>query len=215
MFWLQRGERPGLGDGAVRDHDRPVPDHSGCTATRIGEHMGAAHDDRLGHHLPPNLARPPARAGSLCDGFLLFPDCEGDLAPKYSGRHPMVERRSPAFQARYRRRRHRNRNATAVGREYTTLDNPSRRKPGPCLACGAETEGVEPDAKQYACEGCGEPAVYGAAEILIAIARSGGTARALCPVVSGTAPACSSPRWSKSKLPAGPPRCRGHPTGPS
>jgi hypothetical protein len=55
--------------------------------------------------------------------------------------------------------------ADAVKRELATLDNP-----GFCLACGVEAEGVEPDAEQYACEICGEPAVYGAAEILIAIA---------------------------------------------
>ena len=55
--------------------------------------------------------------------------------------------------------------AEAVEREFTALDNP-----GFCLACGAEAEGVEPDAEQYACESCGEPAVYGAAEILIDIA---------------------------------------------
>jgi hypothetical protein len=55
--------------------------------------------------------------------------------------------------------------ADAVERELTTLDNP-----GFCLACGAEAEGCEPDAEQYPCESCGELAVYGAAEILIAIA---------------------------------------------
>jgi hypothetical protein len=53
----------------------------------------------------------------------------------------------------------------AVEREIIGLDNP-----GFCLACGAEAEGCEPDAEQYACESCGAPAVYGAAEILIAIA---------------------------------------------
>ena len=55
--------------------------------------------------------------------------------------------------------------AQAVERELITLDNP-----GFCLACGAEAEGCEPDAQQYVCESCGEAAVYGAAEILIAIA---------------------------------------------
>lgn len=55
--------------------------------------------------------------------------------------------------------------AEAVEREMTGLDNP-----GFCLACGAEADGVEPDAEQLTCESCGERAVYGAAEILIAIA---------------------------------------------
>jgi hypothetical protein len=60
--------------------------------------------------------------------------------------------------------------AEAVERESTALDNPSRRRPGSCLACRAEAEGCEPDAEQLTCESCGERAVYGAAEILIAIA---------------------------------------------
>jgi hypothetical protein len=38
---------------------------------------------------------------------------------------------------------------------------------GFCLACGAEHYGVEPDARKYECEECGEPQVYGAEEILM------------------------------------------------
>ena len=54
----------------------------------------------------------------------------------------------------------------AVERQLASLENP-----GFCLACGAEaSEGCEPDAQQYECESCGEHAVYGAEEILIAIA---------------------------------------------
>lgn len=54
----------------------------------------------------------------------------------------------------------------AVERQLTSLDDP-----GFCLACGAEAaEGCEPDAQQYTCESCGQLAVYGAEEILIAIA---------------------------------------------
>ena len=54
----------------------------------------------------------------------------------------------------------------AVERAMTTVENP-----GFCLVCGAEvSEGCEPDAEQYECESCGEHAVYGAEEILIAIA---------------------------------------------
>lgn len=38
---------------------------------------------------------------------------------------------------------------------------------GFCLACGEEAYGVEPDAREYECESCGERKVYGAAELLI------------------------------------------------
>ena len=38
---------------------------------------------------------------------------------------------------------------------------------GFCLACGKEDYGVEPDAREYECEWCGENKVYGAEELLI------------------------------------------------
>lgn len=38
---------------------------------------------------------------------------------------------------------------------------------GFCLKCGAEQEGVEPDAERYECDECGQWAVYGAEEILL------------------------------------------------
>lgn len=38
---------------------------------------------------------------------------------------------------------------------------------GFCRVCGAEAEGVEPDARQYECESCGAMAVYGAEELLL------------------------------------------------
>ena len=38
---------------------------------------------------------------------------------------------------------------------------------GFCLACGAEAYGVEPDARKYECEECGEPKVYGAEELVL------------------------------------------------
>jgi predicted RNA-binding Zn-ribbon protein involved in translation (DUF1610 family) len=41
--------------------------------------------------------------------------------------------------------------------------------PGFCVACGAEAEGVEPDARKYRCEECGEMAVYGAEELALRI----------------------------------------------
>ncbi len=47
----------------------------------------------------------------------------------------------------------------------TSLDNP-----GFCIACGAEADGCEPDAQMYVCEVCGEPAVYGAEELLLRLA---------------------------------------------
>ena len=53
----------------------------------------------------------------------------------------------------------------AVERHQTSLDNP-----GFCLACGAEVEGVEPDARNYKCECCGEKRVYGAEELLMELA---------------------------------------------
>jgi hypothetical protein len=41
---------------------------------------------------------------------------------------------------------------------------------GICLACGYEQDGVEPDARRYACEQCGAHKVYGAEELLFHIA---------------------------------------------
>lgn len=42
-----------------------------------------------------------------------------------------------------------------------------RENPGFCLACGADADGCEPDAREYECESCGERKVYGAAEVLL------------------------------------------------
>lgn len=53
----------------------------------------------------------------------------------------------------------------AVERSHTSLDNP-----GFCVLCGAEVDGVEPDARRYECELCGERGVYGAEELLIHLA---------------------------------------------
>ena len=38
---------------------------------------------------------------------------------------------------------------------------------GFCLACGEEAYNVEPDARKYECEACGQHAVYGAEEIAV------------------------------------------------
>jgi len=52
----------------------------------------------------------------------------------------------------------------AVGNHQRTVENP-----GICICCGADVEGVEPDARQYECESCGESGVYGAEELLLSI----------------------------------------------
>ena len=52
----------------------------------------------------------------------------------------------------------------ACERRETSLDNP-----GFCLACGVDVEGVEPDARNYECECCGEKQVFGAEELLMRI----------------------------------------------
>jgi hypothetical protein len=36
---------------------------------------------------------------------------------------------------------------------------------GFCLGCGTTAHGVEPDARRYDCESCGEPEVYGLEEL--------------------------------------------------
>ena len=53
----------------------------------------------------------------------------------------------------------------AIERYNTVLDNP-----GFCVACGADAEGVEPDARRYKCEACGSMSVYGAEELMIMMA---------------------------------------------
>ena len=40
---------------------------------------------------------------------------------------------------------------------------------GFCLACGATAHGVESDARDYTCEECGQPKVYGAEEVLMMV----------------------------------------------
>lgn len=42
--------------------------------------------------------------------------------------------------------------------------------PGICIACGIDVDGVEPDARRYECEACGENAVYGGEELLMMVA---------------------------------------------
>jgi hypothetical protein len=50
----------------------------------------------------------------------------------------------------------------AAEREMFSLDNP-----GFCLLCGEEADGCEPDAREYTCENCDGPFVYGAQELLL------------------------------------------------
>jgi hypothetical protein len=38
---------------------------------------------------------------------------------------------------------------------------------GLCVACGAEASNVEPDAREYECESCGAPKVFGLEELVI------------------------------------------------
>ena len=40
---------------------------------------------------------------------------------------------------------------------------------GFCLACGEEAACVEPDARHFVCESCGQPQVFGAEELLIMV----------------------------------------------
>lgn len=40
---------------------------------------------------------------------------------------------------------------------------------GLCLACGEEVGNVEPDARNYTCECCGEKKVWGAEELMIIV----------------------------------------------
>lgn len=39
--------------------------------------------------------------------------------------------------------------------------------PGFCIACGADADGCEPDARNYECESCGEHKVFGASELML------------------------------------------------
>ena len=38
---------------------------------------------------------------------------------------------------------------------------------GFCLACGAENEGIEPDARKYTCDCCDKNLVYGAEQLFL------------------------------------------------
>ena len=48
--------------------------------------------------------------------------------------------------------------------EYREVEHDST---GACLGCGEEAYGVEPDARRYHCDGCGQDLVYGLQELLL------------------------------------------------
>ena len=56
----------------------------------------------------------------------------------------------------------------AIERGWSTLDDP-----GFCTACGADAEGVEPDARNHECAACGAFRVYGAEELWFMIETEG------------------------------------------
>jgi len=47
------------------------------------------------------------------------------------------------------------------------IEEAMRNGTGVCIECGEESAEVEPDARNYLCDECGEHAVYGAEEILM------------------------------------------------
>lgn len=51
--------------------------------------------------------------------------------------------------------------------DLSELEVLSEESVGFCLACGEEAHGVEPDARRYECECCGEPKVYGLEELMM------------------------------------------------
>lgn len=51
--------------------------------------------------------------------------------------------------------------------EAVRASNFELSNPGFCVGCGADADGVEPDAERYECEECGKRSVYGAEQVLI------------------------------------------------
>jgi DNA-directed RNA polymerase subunit RPC12/RpoP len=49
----------------------------------------------------------------------------------------------------------------------TEYGNSEAEYGGLCLTCGAQAEGVEPDARHYECESCGAKRVFGMEELLV------------------------------------------------
>lgn len=57
------------------------------------------------------------------------------------------------------------RNGVKQFKPAATADEVSEGTMGFCLACGEEAGPVEPDARKYDCESCGQPKVYGLEEL--------------------------------------------------
>lgn len=59
---------------------------------------------------------------------------------------------------------------SAMKRKYPTLEqveDMDANSQGFCTACGEIQDGCEPDARNYVCESCNLPEVYGAGELAI------------------------------------------------
>jgi hypothetical protein len=56
-----------------------------------------------------------------------------------------------------------------IAKRFTVeqIEEASDQMSGYCVACGAERDCCEPDARRYKCEECGENFVYGAEEIFL------------------------------------------------
>ncbi len=57
--------------------------------------------------------------------------------------------------------------ATAIRFDLETIEEAMADNTGFCIRCGAERDCCEPDAREYACEECGERSVYGAEELIM------------------------------------------------
>jgi hypothetical protein len=56
-----------------------------------------------------------------------------------------------------------------IARKFTLeqIEEANDQQAGFCIACGAWRDCCEPDAREYTCEECGLPHVYGAQELVI------------------------------------------------
>lgn len=50
---------------------------------------------------------------------------------------------------------------------FDEIEEAAEEMAGFCISCGATADRVEPDARRYTCEACGEPRVYGAEELVL------------------------------------------------